>query len=193
MKKLKIIEHITLDGVIQSTADENNFPYVDWSAPYRSPAGRDEVAAAQGSRFDLVLGRHTYELWSGYWPKSPSSPIADGLNTATKYVATHHPETLTWGPAEAIGPDIVASLRQIKSRPGPDLILWGSSTLTSVLLESGLVDEVLLITYPILLGTGKRLFADGTPPRTLELVSSKALATGIIFNTYKVAGRLKAP
>lgn len=190
-RKLKIIEHISLDGVIQLSADENKFPYADWTAPYRTPAGRDEVIAAQGNKFDLVLGRRTYDLWSGYWPKAPSSPIADGLNAATKYVATHRAESLAWGPFEPIGPDLVESVRRLKSQPGSDLILWGSSTLTSLLIENALADEILLVVYPVLLGTGKRLFADGTTPRTLELVASKAMTTGIVFNTYKVAGPLK--
>ena len=191
MRKLKIIEHISLDGVIQHSADENNFPYGDWTAPFRSPAGRDAVLAAQGARFDLVLGRRTYDLWSSFWPKAPSSAMADGLNAATKFVATHRPESLAWGPFEALGPDIVEGLSRVKSQDGPDLILWGSSTLTSPLLEHGLVDEVLLAVYPLLLGTGKRVFANGTPPRAFELVSTNAFPSGIIFSTYKVAGPLK--
>jgi dihydrofolate reductase len=190
MRNLKIFEHLSLDGVIQQTADENGFPYADWTTPYRSPAGRDEVAAAQGSRFDLLLGRRTYDLWSEYWPKA-SGPIADAFNAATKYVATHRPESLGWGPVEALGPDIVESVRRLESQPGADLILWGSSTLTSVLFEHGLVDELLLITYPVLLGTGKRLFAPGTPPCSLELVSTKRMATSISFDAYKVTGPLK--
>ena len=190
MRKLKIIEHISLDGVIQNSG-EDNFPYGDWTAPYRSPAGRDAVVAAQGTSFDLLLGRRTYDLWSGYWPKAPGSPIADGLNAAKKYVATHRPESLEWGPFEGLGPDIVEGVRRIKSQEGPDLILWGSSTLTSTLLEHGLADEVLLAVYPVLLGTGKRFFAEGTPPRSFELVSTNAFPSGIIFNAYKVAGPLK--
>jgi len=192
MRKLKIIEHITLDGVIQHTGDDDGFPYGDWTSPYRSPAGRDAILAAQGERFDLLLGRRTYDIWSGFWPKAPSSPMADGLNAATKYVATHRPESLAWGPVEGVGPDIVEGVRRIKSQDGPDLILWGSSTLTSTLLARGLADEVLLAVYPVLLGTGKRIFANGTPPRAFELVSTKAFPSGIIFSTYKVAGALKA-
>jgi dihydrofolate reductase len=193
MRKLKIIEHMTLDGVIQHSADENGFRYSDWSAPYRSPAGRDAVLAAQGEKFDLLLGRRTYDLWSTFWPKAPSSPMADGLNAATKFVATHRPESLgAWGPVESVGVDFAQGIRRIKSQDGPDLILWGSSTLTSTLLENGLADEVWLAVYPILLGTGKRLFANGTPPRTFELISSNAFPSGIIFNNYKVAGGLKA-
>ena len=191
MRKLKLFEHISLDGVIQHSADDDGFPYSDWTAPYRTPAGRDAVLAAQGERFDLLLGRRTYDLWSGHWPKAPSSPMADGINAATKYVATHRPESLEWGPFEGVGPDIVEGVRRIKSQDGPDLILWGSSTLTSVLLEHGLADEVVLAVYPVLLGTGKRLFATGTPPRSFELVNTNAFPSGIIFNTYKVAGPLK--
>ncbi len=192
MRKLKIIEHISLDGVIQHSADDGDFPYSDWTAPYRSPAGRDAIIAAQGERFDLLLGRRTYDLWSGFWPKAPSSPMADGLNAATKYVATHRPESLAWGPFEGLGPDIIAGIRRIKSQDGPNLIVWGSSTLTSSLLEHGLADEVLLAVYPILLGTGKRFFPERTPARTFELVSTKAFPSGIILNAYKGAGPLKA-
>src|ERR1044071_4157589 len=191
MRKLKIIEHISLDGVVQHSNDDNDFPYSDWTAPYRTPAGRDAIIAAQGERFDLLLGRRTYDIWSGFWPKAPSSPAADGINAATKYVATHRPESLEWGPSEGLGPDIVEGVRRVKSQGGPDLILWGSSTLTSTLLEHGLADEVLLLVYPVLLGEGKRFFAEGTPPRALQLVSTKAMPTGSIFNIYKVAGPLK--
>ena len=191
MRKLKIAEHISLDGVIQHSADDNNFPYSDWTAPYRTPAGRDAILAAYGDRFDLLLGRRTYDMWSGFWPEAPSSPMSDRINAATKYIATHRPETLEWGPVEGFGPDIVAGVRRIKSQDGPDLILSGSSTLTSPLLEHGLADEVLLVVYPVLLGTGKRIFADGTPPRSFELASTQTTPTGIIFNTYKSAGPLK--
>src|SRR5262245_54224319 len=191
MRTLKIIEHMSLDGVIQSSG-EDGFPYADWTAPYRTPAGRDAVVAAQGERFDLLLGRRTYDIWSAYWPKAPSSPLSDGLNAATKFVATHRAESLAWGPFEGLGPDIVEGVRRIKSQDAPDLILWGSSTLTSTLLEDGLVDEVLLIVYPVLLGTGKRFFAERTAPRSFELVDTQTLPSGLIFITYKVAGPLKA-
>jgi dihydrofolate reductase len=83
MRKLKIIEHISLDGVIQHSADDGDFPYSDWTAPYRTPAGRETILAVYGESFDLLLGRRTYDIWSGFWPKAPSSPMADGLNAAT--------------------------------------------------------------------------------------------------------------
>jgi dihydrofolate reductase len=191
MRKLKIAEHISLDGVIQHTADDDNFPYIDWNAPYRTPAGRDELFAACGGSFDLLLGRRTYEILSGFWPKAPNGPMADALKAATKYIVTHRPESLEWGPYEGLGPDIVEGVRRIKSQDGPDIIVWGSSTLTSTLLEHGLADDILLVVYPLLLGTGKRFFAEGTLPRSFELVSTKAMSSGIIFSAYKVAGPLK--
>ena len=95
------------------------------------------------------------------------------------------------GPFKGLGADIVEGIRRIKSQDGPDLLLWGSSMLTSTVLEHGLADEVLLIVYPVLLGTGKRLLAEGTPPRSFELVATRALPSGIIFSTYTVAGPLK--
>ena len=190
MRKLKIIEHMSLDGVIQHSADNGDFPFGEWTAPYRTPAGREAILAAHGESFDLLLGRRTYDMWSGFWPKAPSSPMADRLNAATKFIATHRPESLEWGPVEGLGPDIVEGIRRTKSQDGPDLVLSGSSTLTSTVLEHGLAEEVLLVVYPVLLGKGKRFFAEGTPPRSFELVSTDTTPSGIVFSTYKLAGPL---
>ena len=145
-----------------------------------------------GEKFDLLLGRRTYDLWSQFWPKAPSSPMGDRLNSATKYVATHRPESLQWGPFQGLGPDLVESIRRIKAQGGPDIILSGSSTLTSKVLEHGLADELVMLVNPILLGTGKRIFADGTPPRAFELASMQSLSSGIIISSYKPAGPLKS-
>lgn len=117
--------------------------------------------------------------------------MADRLNAARKFVATHRPESLAWGPCEGVGRDILNDIRRIKSQEGPDLVLSGSSTLTSTLLEHGVADEVLLAVYPVLLGTGKRFFAEKTPARSFELVDTKAFPSGIIFNTYRFVGGLK--
>ena len=94
MRQLRLVEHIPLDGVIQHSADDDGFPYSDWTAPYRTPSGRDAMLAAYGERFDLLLGRRTYDIWLGFWPKAPISPLAEGLNAATKHVATRRPESL---------------------------------------------------------------------------------------------------
>ena len=117
--------------------------------------------------------------------------MADRLNAATKYVATHRPESLEWGPFEGVGPDLVESVRGIKAKDGKDLILSGSSTLTSALLEHGLADEVVLLVDPVLLGKGKRLFAEGTPPRAFTLERTQAVPSSIVINTFKPAGPLK--
>ncbi len=194
MRKIKIIEHITLDGVIQAPGgpdEDGDYPYGGWAAPHDDPEGGQAIVDAQGETFDLLLGRRTYDIFSGFWPKAPKSPMADRLNAATKYVATHRPDSLAWGPAEGLGQDIVEGIRRAKAKDGPQLIVWGSSTLTPVLLEHGLADEVLLLVFPVLLGKGKRIFAAGTPPRELALVSTKAVSSGVIISTYRPNGPMR--
>ena len=188
MRKIRIFEHISLDGVIEH---EGDYAYGAWTTPYRTPAGLALVIEAHGTGFDLLLGRRTYDIWAGYWPKAGKSPMADSLNAATKYVATHRPDSLGWGPVKDLGANIMEGVRGLKSKDGPDLIVWGSSTLTSVLLGQGLVDEVVLIVYPILLGRGKRILSDRVDARELALVSTKATPTGVLMNTYRHVGSLR--
>ena len=190
MRKIRIMEHISLDGVIAPPGD-SDFAQGGWTAPYRTPAGAAMLAEAQGTSFDLLLGRHTYDQWAGFWPKIKGGPFADSLNAATKYVATHRPESLGWGPLGDLGEDVVAGVRRLKATDGPDLIVWGSSTLTSVLLEQELVEEVVLVVYPVLLGRGKRCFSDSAEPRELALVSTKASPSGALINTYRYVGSLQ--
>jgi len=194
MRKIRIFEHISLDGIIapgKSGEYGDDYANGGWTAPFRSPAGAEAVAEAQGKGFDLLLGRRTYDLWAGYWPTVKSGAIAGGINAATKYIATHRPESLGWGPVKDLGSNIIGSVRGIKSKDGPDLIVWGSSTLTSVLLGQGLVDEVVLCVYPVLLGRGKRVLSDTADPRELALVSTKATPTGVLMNTYRQVGSLR--
>ncbi|HVZ64131.1 MAG TPA: dihydrofolate reductase family protein [Opitutaceae bacterium] len=188
MRKLRIFEHISLDGVIEH---DDGYAHGAWTTPYRTPAGMALLLEAYGASFDLLLGRRTYDLWSEFWPKARNSPMAERLNSATKYVATHRPDSLGWGPAKALGPDIAAGARDLKSKDGPDLIVWGSSTLTPVLLGQGLADEVVLIVYPVLLGRGKRLLSDTVDARELAFVSTKATPTGVLLNTYRSVGALR--
>lgn len=195
MRQIRIIEHISLDGIIQAPGgpDEDRdggFAYGGWAAPHDDPAGGEAIDAAHGERFDLLLGRRTYDIWTGYWPNA-TGPMADKLNAAVKYVATHHPESLSWGPAESLGTDIAAGIRRIKALAGPDLIVWGSSSLTPLLVSEGLADEVLLMVFPVLLGTGKRFYSGDVAPCELKLVRSAVTASGVILNTYKPAGTLR--
>lgn len=187
MRQVRIFEHISLDGIIQPGGPNEDSEYANggWTAPYRSAEGAAATAEAQGTGFDLLLGRRTYDLWAGFWPKVKGGPFADGLNAATKYVATHRPNGLAWGPVGSLGADVLEGIRHLKAQDGPDLLVWGSATLTSALLERGLVDEVVLAVYPLLLGQGKRCFPDGAGARELALVSSKATPTGVLLNRYR--------
>jgi dihydrofolate reductase len=194
MRKIRIMEHISLDGVIQAPggpSEDLPYPYGGWAAPHDDREGGEAIVAAHGDDFDLLLGRRTYDIWSGFWPNAPKSPMADAINSATKYIATHRPDSLGWGPAEGLGSDIVAGVRRVKAMSGPHLIVWGSSTLTPVLLEHELADEILLLVFPVLLGTGKRFFSDGTPPREFALVSTTAVSSGVIISTYRPNGPLR--
>ena len=196
MRKIRIIENISIDGVIQAPGgpDEDrdgDFAHGGWAMPFFDTAMAEAIAEAQGKRFGLLLGRRTYDIFAGYWPKIENDPIADGLNAATKYVATRRPDSLGWGPVQDLGADIIEGIRGIKSKDGPDLIVWGSSTLTSMLLEQGLSDEVLLLVYPVLLGRGKRFFSDNADPRELALVSTKSAPSGVLMNTYRPVRSLR--
>ena len=188
MREIRIFEHISLDGVIEHGEE---YAYGAWTVPYRSPAGLQALLEVQGGSFDLLLGRRTYDMWAGFWPKAGNSPMADSLNAATKYVATHRPDSLGWGPVGDLGADVMEGIRRVKSTDGPDLIVWGSSTLTSPLLGQGLVDEVVLSVYPVLLGRGKRFFSDSADPRELALVGTKATPSGVLINTYRHVGSLR--
>lgn len=191
------MEHISLDGVVQSPGGRQEdasggFTHGGWSMRYSDKVIGEAIVATHNRSFDLLLGRHTYDIWAGYWPTVHEGTIANSFNAATKYVATHRPESLKWGPAEGLGADVVQSIRVLKATDGLDLLLWGSSTLTPLLLEHGLADEIILIVYPVLLGKGKRFFSDNANPQELALVDTKAGESGAIMNTYRYAGALPA-
>jgi dihydrofolate reductase len=195
MRTIRIIEHVSLDGVIQGPGGpgedtENGFTQGGWAFPHSSEEGGAAIDKAHGSQFDLLLGRKTYDIFAGYWPKQ-TGPMADSLNGARKYVATHRPDSLDWGPVESLGRDISAGIARVKAGEGPDLIVWGSSTLTPLLIAEGLADEVLLLVFPVLIGRGKRIFSDLVQPSGLHLIESKATSTGVILSTYKPAGAMR--
>lgn len=188
MRKIRIFEHISLDGVIEHDGD---YTYGAWTTPYRSPTGAAMLFEAYGPNFDLLLGRHTYDIFSGFWPNAGDFPMANAINAATKYIVTHRPDSLQWGPVKVLSKNVADAIRELKSTEGRDLIVVGSSTITSVLLDQGLADEVVLITYPVLLGKGKRLLSDSIDARELAFVDSKSTPTGLLINTYKHVGSLK--
>lgn len=143
MRAIRVFAHVSLDGVIAPGGpdEDSDYAHGGWTAPYRTPAGAAAVAGWYGTGFDLLLGRRTYDLWAGYWPKMPTSPIADGINAAIMYVATHRPEGLGWGPAVPLG-DVAGEIQRLRDGDGPDLIACGGTTVTAVLFEHGLADEV---------------------------------------------------
>lgn len=195
MRTIRIIEHISLDGVIQGPGGPeedpaNGFNHGGWAFPHHDEEGGAAIVAAQGQGFDLLLGRKTYDIFGSYWPKQ-QGPMADSLNGARKFVATHRPESLDWGPVESLGSDIAAGIRKAKAAGGPDLIVWGSSTLTPLLIAEGLADEVVLLVFPVMIGRGKRIFSDGVDPTELKLVESKTTPSGVVISTYKPAGAMR--
>lgn len=194
MRTVRIIEHISLDGVIQAPGGpeedrENGFAHGGWAFPHASEEGGAAIGRAHGDGFDLLLGRKTYDIFAGYWPKQ-SGVMADKLNHARKYVATHRAESLGWGPVESLGADIAAGVAQVKAGDGPDLIVWGSSTLTSLLIAEGLADEVMLLVFPVMIGQGKRVYSGGVQPSGLRLIETGTTPTGVIISTYKPAGAM---
>lgn len=196
MRTVRVLEHISLDGVIQAPGgpDEDRdgaFAAGGWIRPFADPIVSETIISAHGARFDLLLGRRTYDIWSGYWPTIKNTPISDGFNAATKYVATHRPDSLCWGPSEDLGANIAEGIRRIKSKGGPDLIVWGSSTVTPVLLEHGLAEEILLFVYPVLLGKGKRFFPDRADPRSLKLVKSAPTRSGVVISRYEPSATIR--
>ncbi len=194
MRTFRILEHISLDGVIQAPGgpkEDGDYEYGGWIVPFSDHAVGEAILAAHGARFDLLLGRRTYDIWAHYWPAVRGSVIGDSFNAATKYVATHRPGSLGWGPAVSVGENLVEQIRSIRAGDGVDVIVWGSSTVAPVLLEHGLADEVVLLVYPVLLGKGKRLFSGDYGARGLSLVSTKAAASGVLINTYRPTGPLR--
>src|SRR5687768_16905464 len=141
--------------------------------------------------FDLLLGRRTYEIFAAHWPYLEGDPIADKFNAVTKFVATSSAEPLAWHNSVALRGDVPAEIERLKQEDGPNLLIQGSSVLIHSLLEKGLIDEFHLKVFPVLLGTGKRLFGDGTQPAGLKLVESSVSTTGVVMSSYAPVGSVR--
>jgi dihydrofolate reductase len=198
MRELVAITQITLDGVMQAPggAEEdttNGFTHGGWTSPFASDAGRKVVGEIIAGEFDLLLGRRTYQIFAGYWPKHGDNPIGMAFNKATKYVVTRSLDQLDWKNSERIGGDAVEGIRRLKASDGADLHIWGSSQLLQTLIAADLVDEHRLWVFPVVLGQGKRLFENGLPPRRYSLVATQNTPTGVVLNTYRPTGPLSKP
>jgi dihydrofolate reductase len=195
MRELAVLTFVTLDGVMQAPGGpeedrDGGFEHGGWSYGYFDDQ-MGQVMAEQTSRpFDLVLGRKTYEIFAAYWPDA-DSPFSDVLNNATKHVASTTLEKLDWQNSELIEPDVPEGVRALKEQDGPELQVHGSANLIQTLLGHGLVDEFRLKIYPLVLGTGKRLFDRGTVPAGFELASSQVTPSGVIVANYRSGAEIK--
>lgn len=200
MRKIIVPAFLTLDGVIQSpgSPDEDvgdGFAHGGWFWPYADES-TDAMEELFKRPFELLLGRRTYDVFAAFWPHveadSPLRSTADLFNRTTKHVATHRPDTLDWNHSRPLGPDVLAAVRDLKHSDGPDLLTQGSSKLVHQLLATDLVDELILVVVPILLGTGKRLFDESARPTAFRLESSKTSSKGNVVNRYVREGEVRA-
>ena len=196
MRKLIVSQFMTLDGVVQAPGgpeedDSAGFPFGGWSVPYWDEVMDAAMADLMGTPFDLVLGRCTYDIFAAYWPSAPEQAGAKPLNDATKYVASRGNPSLPWDRSVLIEGDVAQGVAELKRGDGPQLQVHGSGNLIQTLMTNGLIDEYRLMVIPVVLGTGKRLFADGTIPSALRLTDSKVSTTGVVLGTYEPAGEVK--
>ncbi|MDL1944988.1 dihydrofolate reductase [Chloroflexi bacterium CFX2] len=188
MRKIVVLEHISLDGVIQAPGGQDEdtsggFAYGGWIAPYSDAVLGTALRKQMSMPFDLLLGRTTFEIWEPYWPHH--ADVWPNVNTATKYVASNTRTSSEWQPSVFLSGDIVEKVTKIKGQPGPDLHVWGSGNLIQTLIRHDLVDAFWLMVYPITLGSGKRLFADGTIPAAFKLTESTVTSKSIIIVNYE--------
>jgi dihydrofolate reductase len=196
MRKLLVTSFVTLDGVVQAPGgpeeDESGaFPFGGWAFPYWDDVLDQTMGEIMGVPFDLVLGRRTYDIFAAYWPTAAEEAGGKPLNDATKYVASRGTPSLTWDRSVRIEGDVVESVARLKQEDGPELQIHGSGNLIQTLMANGLIDEYRLSVFPVVLGTGKRLFADGTVPAALRLTDSRVSTTGVVIGTYQPAGEVQ--
>jgi dihydrofolate reductase len=191
MRRVIVLEHITLDGVIQAPGgpDEDTgggFAYGGWIAPYSDAILGTLLRRQMNLPFDLLIGRRTFEIWEPYWPHH--ADVWAGVNTATKYVASNTRTSSEWQPSVFLSGNVAEKVAEIKQQQGPDLHVWGSGNLIQTLIRHDLVDTFWLMIYPITLGVGKRLFADGTIPAAYKVTESEVTPNGVIVVNYERAG-----
>jgi dihydrofolate reductase len=196
MRKIIVQEFITLDGVIQAPGGpeedkSSGFKYGGWTAPYFYEA--DEAAGEFMQKnleiSDLLLGRKTYDIFAAYWPEHADN--WPGINDVTKYVVSDNSIDLTWKNSVLISGDVTARIKELKSGDGSILKVIGSGKLAQTLFKHDLVDELWLMIFPVTLGSGKRLFEDGTIPAAFTITDSLVTSNGVIFANYKLAGDVK--
>ena len=196
MRRLIVSTFLTLDGVMQAPGgpeedDEGGFKHGGWSVTYWDDQMGQVMAEATSKPFAMVLGRKTYDIMAAYWPTAPEETGAKVFNDATKYVASRsRPDLGRWNNSVPIEGDAADGLTALKKEDGPELQVHGSANLIQSLLRNNIVDEYRLWVFPVVIGSGKRLFADGAIPSGLKLVDSKVSSTGVVIGTYEPAGEI---
>lgn len=194
MRKIIVTEFVTLDGVVQApggpTEDSSGgFKYGGWTVPYFDDFSGKVMRDQMKQPFDLLLGRRTFEIFASYWPQHEDQ--WPGINDAVKYVFSNTMDEHEWKNSVFIKGEVVEEIKRLKKQDGPEIKTWGSGNLVQTLLKNDLVDELWLKIFPITLGLGKRLFADGTIPAAFKLTDSKVSPSGVIIANYERAGEVK--
>ena len=195
MRELIVTTFLTLDGVMQAPGgpeedNEGGFAYGGWSVNYWDEHVERFMSETMTPPFDLVLGRRTYDLFAGYWPNAPEEAGAKPLNDATKYVASLGRPTLEWRTSVLIEGDVADGVARLKQENGPQLQVHGSANLLQTLQRHELVDRYRLLVFPVVVGSGKRLFAEGTVPSGQRLRDHEVSGTGVVMGTYEPAGEI---
>jgi dihydrofolate reductase len=198
MRKVIAAAFVSLDGVMQAPGGpeedrSGGFELGGWTFPYFDEAAGEVMGELFAEPFDLLLGRKTYDIFAGYWPKAPNSetPIGQAFNAATKYVATRSDETFTWENTIALRGDAAAQVARLRQEDGPRLLIQGSSVLIHSLQARGLIDVYRLLIFPLVLGKGKRLLGEEALPQELKLQEHRTFSTGVMLATYTPSGEVR--
>jgi dihydrofolate reductase len=196
MRRLVVTTMVSLDGVMQAPGGPEEdptekFPLGGWTFHYWEDMG-DDMMGLDGKGRDLLLGRKTYEIFEAYWPyQAADNPVGQSLNAARKYVASRTLKSVGWNNSTLLGDDAVASVAALKKESGNDLQVIGSGNLIQALQAASLIDEFNVLTFPVVLGVGKRLFEPGAKAQALCLIGTKASGTGVVLSTYLPAGDVR--
>jgi dihydrofolate reductase len=195
MRSLVVSTFLTLDGVMQAPGGPEEdptggFTHGGWSVGYWDEPMGERMGEVMGGPFDLLLGRRTYEIFAAHWPHS-DEPGAEELNSARKYVASRTLDSVEWNNSTLLEGDVAEAVAKLKQEDGPEIQVYGSGDLLQTLLEHDLVDEFRIMIFPVVLGTGKRLFAEGAVPAGLTLAESAMSTTGVFMATYKREGDIR--
>ena len=195
MSKIVVDSFLTIDGVLQAPGapeedKDGGFPHGGWQAPLFDEECGEYVGEGFARISGLLLGRKTYEIFAGYWPHHEEIDVAKPLNTLPKYVASRTLTAVEWQNSTLLGPDVPGAVAKLREQEGGEIHVMGSGDLIQTLLEHDLVDELSLLIFPVVLGTGKKLFAEGTTPARFELAESRTTSSGVVICRYRRAGEV---